>query len=306
MTAVQTQRRDTMDGFAVGVMLALTLAWGLNGVAIKISNSGFNPVFVAFLRSSIAIVAIYMWCLFRGIRVFVRDGTLAGGLAAGVLFGVEFVLIFFSLDYTSVARGSLMLNTMPFWVLLGAHFMLGEHMSARKVAGLVLAFVGVVVIFSDKLSIPGPQAWIGDILSLLAGALWAATTLVIKKSRLVTAVPEKVLLYQLCGSIVVTLALLPFSETFLREPTALAVGSILFQAVFVVAFTYLVWFWLVGLYPASGLSSFTFLTPGFSVLMGALVLHEPLSWRLGLSLLLIAAGLSLVNRPSKSRGVLNA
>jgi len=295
-----------MDAFAVGIMLALTVAWGFNGVAIKISNMGFNPVFVALLRSSIGGVAIYCWCLFRGIRLFERDGTLLAGLAAGALFGIEFVAIFYSFDYTSVARASLILNTMPFWVLLGAHFLLGEHMSPRKVAGLLLAFAGVVVIFSDRLSIPGPQAWIGDILALIGGVLWAATTLVIKKSKLAVAAPEKVLLYQLAVSVLITLALLPFTGAVLRAPTALAIGSVVFQALFVVALTYLVWFWLMSQYPASGLSSFTFLTPAFSVLMGALILHEPLSWRLGLSLLLIAGGLLLVNHTAKSRGAPNA
>ncbi len=103
---------------------------------------------------------------------------------AGFLFGAEFLCIFFAFDYTSLGRGSLMINTMPFWVLIGAHFLLGERMSVAKVIGVVLAFAGVFVIFSDKLGAPGPDAWIGDLLTLSAGMLWAATSLVIKGSRL--------------------------------------------------------------------------------------------------------------------------
>lgn len=306
MTTLTAHRRTSMDGFAVAIMVALTFFWGLNGVAIKVSNTGFNPVLVALLRSALAVAAIYLWCVYRGIRIFERDGTLLGGIATGLLFGIEFVLIFLSFEYTSVARGSLMINTMPFWVLIGAHLLLGEEMSARKLSGLGLAFVGVAVIFSDRLSVPGPQAWIGDVMALMAGVLWAASTLVIKKSKLSTATPEKVLLYQLVVSVLVALVLLPFSGALVRDVTGFAVGSVLFQAFFIVAFTYLVWFWLIGIYPASALSSFTFLTPAFGVLMGALLLGEQLSWKIGLALALIAFGLSLVNRPVRSKGVPNA
>ena len=56
-----------------------------------------------------------------------------------------------------------MVNTMPFWVLIGAHFLLGEHMSLAKFGGLALAFAGVVLVFSDKLSLPSPSAIIGDV-----------------------------------------------------------------------------------------------------------------------------------------------
>ncbi len=94
---------------------------------------------------------------YRGIPLFNRDGTLWAGIAAGILFGSEFTLIFVGLEFTTVARSSLLVNTMPFWILVGAHFLLGERMSVQKFLGLLLAFGGVVLIFSDKLSVPGPE-----------------------------------------------------------------------------------------------------------------------------------------------------
>ena len=94
---------------------------------------------------------------------------------------------------------------------------------------------------------------------------------------------------------------MPLAGPVLRDVSVLATGALLFQAAYVVAFTYLVWFWLVGRYPASGLSSFAFLTPAFSVLLGALLLGEPVSWRLALALALIAIGIITVNRPAATR-----
>jgi drug/metabolite transporter (DMT)-like permease len=292
-------RRDAIDTFAAGMMILLTLTWGMNQVAIKISNEGYNPVFLTVARSAIASVLVFAWCRWRAIPLFDKDGTLGAGILAGVMFGLEFVLIFFGLDYTTAARGVLMINTMPFWVLIGAHFVLGEHMTRIRFAGLVLAFSGVVLVFSDRLSLPDPTALFGDVMLLVAGMLWGATTLVIKGSKLSQVSAEKTLLYQLVISAVFAAPLIPLAGPVLREVSALATGSLLFQAVFVVAFTYVLWFWLMRRYPASGLSSFTFLSPVFGVLGGGLLLGEPLSWRIFAALALIAAGLLLVNRPAR-------
>lgn len=295
-------RRASVDAFAATAMVGLTLVWGLNQVTIKIANSGYDPVFLMVVRSVVAAVLVWLWCRFRGIRLFERDGTLTGGLLAGALFGLEFVLIFVGLDYTTAARGVLMINTMPFWVLVGAHFLLGERMSLAAWLGLALAFSGVVLVFSDNLSLPDPSAIVGDLMLLVAGAFWGATSIVIKRSRLATASAEKTLLYQLVVSAVVAAPLSGFTGPWLRDPTWLATGMLAFQAVFVVAFTFLLWFWLLRRYPAAGLSSFTFLSPVFGVLGGGLLLGEPLSWRIFAALALIAVGLVIVNRPRRAAG----
>jgi drug/metabolite transporter (DMT)-like permease len=294
-------RRDAIDAAAVVIMVVLTFSWGLNGVAAKLSNQGFNPVFLNLARSAIAGTLVFLWCRYRGIRLFDRDGTLPAGLLAGLLFGAEFTCIFVGLEYTSVARSTLTVNTMPFWVLVGAHFLLGEKMSLGKLGGLVLAFCGVVLVFSDKLSLPSPDAIIGDVLSICAGVFWAATTLVIKRSRLVTASAEKLLLYQLGVSAVMAVPLLAFAGPVFRDVTIVPVAALAFQAIYVVAVTYVVWFWMVRRYPAAGLSSFAFLTPVFGVLCGGLLLQEPLSVRIFLALALIGAGLIIVNRPQRRK-----
>jgi drug/metabolite transporter (DMT)-like permease len=301
-TATSTfDRRDAIDMAAVAFMLMLTFSWGLNGVAAKLANVGFNPIFLTLARSAIGGLLVFGWCRYRGISLFSADGTLGAGLAAGFLFGMEFTAIFVGLEYTSVARSALMVNTMPFWVLIGAHFLLGEQMSLAKVGGLALAFAGVVLVFSDKLSLPGPSPVIGDVLSLCAGMLWAATTLVIKTSRLATASAEKTLLYQLSVSAVMALPMLLFAGPVFREVSAVPVAALLFQAIYVVAVTYVLWFWLVRRYPAAGLSSFAFLTPVFGVLCGGLLLKEPLSIRIFLALVLIGAGLIIVNRTQRQK-----
>lgn len=289
-------RGDAIDTVAVAVMIALTLSWGLNGVAAKLSNGGYSPVFLTLVRSALGGALVFLWCRWRCIRLFDADGTLWAGLFAGLLFAIEFLLIFVGLDYTSVARSTLLVNTMPFWVLVGGHFFLGERMSARKFVGLLLAFAGLALVFSDKLSQPGPDALIGDLMSLGAGLAWAATNVVIKGTRLVQASAEKLLLYQLAVGAVVALLILPFGGPPIRDGNAVATWAMIFQAVYIVAVTYVLWFWLLRHYPASGLASFTFLTPAFGVLFAGFILGEPLGVTIFIALVLIAAGILLVNR----------
>jgi len=294
-------RRDSIDSAAVAFMLLLTFSWGMNGVAAKLATLGFNPIFLNVARSGIAAAVVFLWCFWRSVPLFNKDGTLWSGILAGLLFGGEFILVFMALEFTTVGRSSLLINTMPFWVLVGAHFWLGERMTILKFSGLVLAFCGVAVVFSDRLGGEGASTLFGDMLGLTAGFLWAVTTLVVKGSRLSAAGAEKVLLYQLVVSSLMAIPLVPLSGPAIRDVTPVAVGALLFQAVYVVAFTYILWFWLMRRYPAAGLSSFAFLSPAFSVICGWLVLDEPLTWKIFLALGLIGAGLSLVNRPQRKR-----
>lgn len=294
-------RRDAIDTFAVAMMIGLTLSWGLNGVAAKLSNTGYSPVFLTLVRSALGGALVFAWCRWRRIRLFERDGTLWLGIVAGLLFTLEFLLIFVGLDYTSAARSTLLLNTMPFWMLIGGHFFLDERITVRKVVGLLLAFVGLVLVFSDKLSQPGPDAIIGDVMSLCAGLAWAATYVLIKGTRLVHAGPEKLLLYQLAIAAIVAVLILPFAGPAIRDANAVATWALFFQSIYIVAVTYVMWFWLVRHYPASGLASFTFLTPAFGVLFAGLILGEPLGVTIFVALVLIAGGLALVNRAPRQQ-----
>jgi drug/metabolite transporter (DMT)-like permease len=131
-----------------------------------------------------------------------------------------------------------------------------------------------------------------------AALLWGATTVLIKASPLATIAPAKTLMYQLAVSAV----LLPLGAVAMGEPgivrmTPLIVGCLVYQTVWVAFITYLAWFWLIRHYPASRISSFTFLTPVFGVISGGTLLDEPVTGMLLLALVLVGTGIYLVNRP---------
>jgi len=291
---------DRLDAFAISLMLMLTLSWGFNQVTIKLANDGFQPLFQGGFRSLGGGFLVWLWCRYRQIPLFERDGTLIAGLLAGSLFAGEFALVYIGFDLTSASRGILFLNTMPFFTAIGAHFFLGERLTPVRILGLIAAFGGVYLVFSDRLGLPSPGAVRGDLLCLVAGFLWGATTVVIKGSTLRFAPAEKTLLYQLAISAATLLPVSLMVAPPLRSPDMISIGALTFQTAYVVAITYVLWFWLIRRYPASSLATFTFLSPVFGVIFSGLILGDPMSFRLIAALALIAAGILLVNRPVRN------
>ena len=260
----------------------------------------------AAVRSLIAAGLVLIWSRWRGIALFSRDGSLPAGLLAGLLFAAEFACIFIGLQHTSASRMVVFIYLSPFIIALGMPFIaVNERLSPLQIAGLVGAFAGVAWAFAGGFSEPsaGPRQAFGDALGMLAAVLWGATTLVIRGSRLNVASAEKTLFYQLAISGLALAAAAAFSGVH-WPPVLSAIGwmSVVFQGVIVSFGSYLVWFWLIRHYPATRLASFSLLTPIFGLLMGAVLLHEPITLRLLVALTTVAAGIFVVNRPTLKRG----
>jgi drug/metabolite transporter (DMT)-like permease len=96
------------------VTIGLCLSWGFNNVAIKLAIHDIPPLIQSASRSAIAAVLVGVWTQARGIPLLRRDGTLHAGVLAGVLFAVEFLLIYRGLVWTTVTRGTLFLYLAPF------------------------------------------------------------------------------------------------------------------------------------------------------------------------------------------------
>ncbi len=297
-TATDPARRP-LDGTAIGLMVVLCLCWGLQQVAIKVAVHDVGPVMQAGVRSAIASVLVLAFALWRGTRLTLRDGTLPGGLAAGTLFGIEFLCIFIGLGHTTASRMAVFLYTAPIFTALGLHaFVPGEHLRPRQWLGIGVAFAGMVLAFADGMLHPaaGPSTSLGDALGVLAGVLWSATTLVVRASRLGEAPAAKTLLYQLAVSAVLLLAMAAGTgQAWTANLTPTALASLAYQSVLIAFASYLVWFWLLRRYLASRLSVFSFLTPMFGVAFGVLLLHDPVGLRFALAAALVLSGILLVN-----------
>jgi len=284
---------------AVALMLMLCLSWGFNQIAVKLALPDIPPMLQATIRSSGALVVLFLIARLRGVKLFERDGTLRAGLLAGVIFGVEFVLIYRGLLLTSASRAVVFLYTAPFFVAFGSYVFLGERLRGSQWGGLALCFAGVALAIGVPQADVDARMLLGDLLVIAGGALWAATTLIVKASALLHAPAEKGLGYQVALSVpILGFAAWYFGETLTRVPGPLALTLMVYQAVWVVGLTFLIWFALVKTYSASKLSAFTFITPLFGVVASYFIMHDTLTLAFGAAALLVIAGLYLVNRPN--------
>src|SRR5580700_6676921 len=262
---------------AVALMLMLCFSWGFNQIAVKLVLPDVPPMLQALTRSvgALPVLLIIAWA--RGVKLFERDGTLWPGVSCGVIFGIEFVLIYRGLLLTSASRAAVFLYTAPFFVALGSYLFLGERLRASPWGGLALSFAGVALAIGVPQANVDANVLLGDLLIVCGGALWAATTLLVKATALLRAPPEKALGYQVAISIpILGLAAWISGETLTRVPGPLALSLMAYQAFWVVGLTFLLWVGLVKTYSASKLSAFTFITPLFGVVASYFILHDTL------------------------------
>ncbi len=283
---------------AVALMLMLCLSWGFNQVAVKLALPDIPAMMQAMLRSMGALPVLLLVGWWRRADFSLRDGSLGPGVISGIIFGIEFALIYQGLRFTTASRAAVFLYTAPFFVALGSYQVLGERLRGSQWAGLGLSFAGVALAIGVPQANVDRNVLLGDLMVVCGGAMWGATTLIAKATKLSVAAPEKALAYQVAISIpILGAAAWLFGEKMTHVPGALALSVIAYQAVWVVGLTFAIWFALVQSYSASKLSAFSFITPLFGVVASYLILDEKLTLSFGVAALLVIAGLWLVNRP---------
>ena len=288
---------------AVALMLMLCLSWGFNQIAVKLVLPDVPPMLQALIRSVGALPVLLLIGWLRGVKFFERDGTLWPGVIAGVIFGIEFVLIYRGLLLTSASRAVVFLYTAPFFVALGSYLFLGERLRAlamgragpelcrrrardRRAAGQCRCQspAGRSPDRRRRRAVGGHDAdRQGD----------RADQGRRRKGR--SAIRSR------CRSRFWRFAAWISGETITHVPGPLSLSLLAYQAFWVVGLTFLLWFALVKTYSASKLSAFTFITPLFGVVASYFILHDTLTVTFGVAALLVIAGLYLVNKPEAAR-----
>lgn len=301
-------RRDTIDLFGASCLIGFSLLLAFNQVVVKVVNEGLQPVFFAGLRSAGSVLVVWAFIRFRGRRLDWRRSSVLPGLAIGAIFSVEFLCLFLALDLTTVTRTSILFYSMPVWLSLAAHFLLpGERMGPRKALGLALAFSGVAWAIAHRDGGGGGEAsLLGDLLALAGAWGWASVALLVRITPLREIRPEMQNFWQLAVSVPILLALAPLFGPLVRDLQPVHLWGLGFQIVAVSGLGFVFWIWLLSIYPASGVASFSFLAPLFGIGLGWLLLDESAGPGTLAAGLMVAAGLLLINWPGRAQTPLRA
>lgn len=273
----------------------LCTVFGANAVAIKISLLGFGVFTTVGLRFSLAAIAIFLWAIVTRRSLLIKKGQAQQLSIISMFFTVQLALLYLGLSKTSASRGTLMVNLQPFFVLLLAHYFIpGDQITKKKILGLLMGFSGLVLVFLGKKGVT-TDVQIGDLMILVTAFLWACNTIYTK--RIINAfLPFQVVLYPMVFSVPFFFLAGYFWDTnMIARVDAEVLFSLLYQSLVTASFGFVAWNGMLQKYGAVSLHSFIFIMPIAGVLLGGLVLGEPITFDLLLALALITSGIVVMN-----------
>ncbi len=288
--------KNKIDSFGAISLVGFSGLLGINQALIKITNEGFDPVFSASIRSLLAMVFLLSWMTLLKKPIVFKPDTILIGLLTGLIFSLEFFLLYIALDLTTVIRSSIIFYSMPVWLCIISHFWFyNDKLTKIKSLGLVLSVAGIVWAIMTNSYSEGHGHILGDFLALAAAILWAFIAIISKGTKFKTLSAEMQLLWMLAISFPTLMLFSLGSESLLRDFKLYHATILIFQASVVVAAGFGIWFWLLSIYPASGVASFAFLAPIFGILFGSIILNETIDKSFLFGAILVIIGIFLVN-----------
>jgi len=272
------------------------IVWGATFLWLKIGIRETEPITLNAIRLFVAMIALFIIVRLTKARLPLRERW-RSFLFLGIFnIALPFVLITWSEHFISTGMASILNSTVPFFtIILVPFFVPDEKWSLAKIIGLVVGFVGVVVLAVDKTNgnVEGFQ-W-GSIFVLIASLSYAIAAVFAR--RVTTGIHPAA---QAFGqSVFANLALWPLAF-ILESPIALprlpiTWVAVLWLSIMATAIGTFFYYSLLNQIGATRTSLTTYIFPLVGVVLGVIFLNEQMSWRLLAGGLLIIAGVAIVN-----------
>jgi len=279
------------------VWLILCGIWGSTWLFIKIGLADLPPFTFAGIRFLLASIILILLVAARRAR-WPRTGgewwliAISGALQ----FTLNYGLVFWGEQYISSGLAAVLQSTFPLFGLVIAHLYLPhERMTTAKVLGVLLGIVGVAIIFSDQLSIAGSMALMGSV-ALVLSAVFGSYSNVLVKARGTQIDPQVLAAGQMvCGLVpLLVIGLATEGNPLMFHWTTKAVLSLMYLVVVGSVIAFALYYWLVRHMDVTTTMLIALVTPVVAVVLGMIVLHEKLNWRLLAGGACIIAGLALI------------
>lgn len=284
--------------------------WGSTFLFIKLGLAEFRPFTLVAVRTGCATLALVAVLPFTVRRAPLVPRHLLLLVVAGVLNpALPYVLITWGQQYVNSAVAGIVNATVPLFTLPLAHFALrDERMTPANLGGLVMGFVGIVLIFAFGRAAPGGPAPLGagsqatlGLLAMLLAALCYAGSMVFVRRYLRHTSPEVVAgtsqavgfgLASLCALALEAPNLGQVSGPGWAVATWLGIGS---------GLSYLLFFYVLSQWGTTRTSLVTYIVPVIAVLLGTLVLGEVVTWPALVGAVLVVGAVAIINRQPRTQ-----
>jgi drug/metabolite transporter (DMT)-like permease len=240
-------------------------------------------------------VAIACWARCTERSFSIRKDQIVQVAIVSLAFTCQLSLFYLGLKRTYASRGVLFSNLLPFIVLfLSHHFIPGERITWRKLAGCVLGFAGVVFMFIDDNGLShGIRN--GDLIIFAAVLIWSGNVVLIKRI-IDDFAPFQLVLYPMIVAVPIFLfAGFFWDDRMVFNLNKVVLGAYFYQSLISAAFGFVAWNTMLKRYGASTLHSFLFIMPIAGVSISGVLLNEPITPNLLVALAFIAAGIAMVH-----------
>ncbi len=285
------------------VIVVLTLIWSSTWLAIKIGLESLPPFLAAGWRFLLAFATLFFFSLKmnRPIPKDLRTHLFFLGFSF-INFTAGYGLVYWGEQYINSGLASVLFTVMPFYVAIFSIKLLpSENINWKKMAGILIGFLGVVIIFSDQLQLSGANALYGMIAVLISPAFSALGTIVGKIARArfhPVTLNTFPMLYASLSLFAIHFAVEPNAAVKYDAKAGL---SLLYLGVLGTALAFVLYFWLLKTTSAVLMSLITFVTPPLALFWGWLVKDERITIQLILGMMVIFAGIFIVSKASQKK-----
>lgn len=278
---------------ATGLLIFLVFIWGISWSIYKVALDYTPPILFAGARSLLgglflAIVLVPTWKRIKWSENW-KAYVISASLNAVLFYGLQTV----GLEYLPGGLFSVLVYFQPVLIGIFAWLWLGEKMTVFKILGLLLGFLGILVISADSLS--GTISVTGIILGLLAALSWALGVIYVKKVSHRVDSMWMVALQFLIGGIVLVAGGSTVENWTDITWNATYLFGLGFGSTFGIPVAFVIYFHLMNNGEASKVAAFTFLVPLIAVVTGTVFMQEAVTATLAIGLVLIVLSIYLVN-----------
>jgi drug/metabolite transporter (DMT)-like permease len=291
-----------MSRSSLARLALLALLWGSGFLWIKLGLRGFGPTQIVLIRLSLGALVLTPIALARGMRfpagrmiwVHLFVAALVANAIPYTLFGVGERTV--GSNVAGVVNATTPLWTVLFALLAGTD----RTVSMRRGIGLALGFAGTVLIFAPWESVNEIASW-GGLAVLAASASYGISYVYMGRFLTNRGVPPLMLsASQLAAGAILMALTLPFGGLVAPHWRFDAIGSLLILGIFGTGLAYVLNYRLIGDEGPTAASTTTYLLPVVAVALGALVVREPVTWPMIAGMVIVLAGVALVQRPATS------
>ena len=300
-------RRRPLDLKAGLFVFFVSTLWSGNSIAIKAGLDYAPALRLGWMRFVVGSVVILGWAIYTRADLRVHRSEWLPLLSLSLFFAVQIVFMNLGIKYTTAGHATIFIVTASIWVAVLSHFFIpGDTLAPVRLAGIMIAYFGIIVISADSLIDSGGENLIlGDILSIISGFLLGAR--LVYSARLVSNIdPAKMLLFQAALG---TATFVVISAVFESEPWVWAwelAASLAYQGLVIAGFGFLSMLLMSKYFFPSRIGAISLTQPMTGIILAWIILGEDPSWLLWVGGVLVMFGALLAQRQSAPAGSTSA